>query len=446
MRDYTAFVNEYQAHAEPGALCARWGVYERSVQELAGGLLFMADEGERDVLACSASGILEGVQLGACAVTELNHGAAEALRRAVPFTKPVRVLNRDATCGVGDRLGIASPGHIRVFEACGVAPVLAQQSMRELGLTGRTFYDVIDAATFAVFQTGFARGFGADGDHLKTFEDIAAALEAGCTMITLDCSEHIHKNAADAPGIYGGAIDFAQRVYDAFFKDSRCEADLEISIDETDAPTSPEQHRYIAGELMARGGKFATLAPRFCGEFQKGIDYIGDLARFEREIEAHAAIAREFGYKLSIHSGSDKFSVFPLIQKHVEGRFHLKTAGTNWLEAMRVVARKDPALYREAHALALESFEQARRYYHVTTNLSNIPPLEKLADEELPALFDQNDARQLVHITYGFLLGEASLKQKLYSLWRRERSAYGDALFSHIGRHIALITGKPLRG
>lgn len=444
MKEYAAFLGEYTD--DPAGACARWGVYEASVNPLAGGLVFLADAGEEDVLVCSAPGLFPGEQRDSCTVATLTHGTAQALRTLFPFTRPTRVLARNATCGVGDRLGIAGPGHIRAFEQYDVAPVFAQQSMRENGLTGRSFADVIDAVTFSVFRAGFRKGFGADGDHLKTFEDISAALEAGCTMITLDCSDYIHKEATSAPDIYNDAIAFAARVYAAFFEGGRYAADLEISIDETDTPTTPAQHRYIAQELSARGVRFASLAPRFCGEFQKGVDYRGDLVQFEREIAVHADIAREYGYKLSIHSGSDKFSVFPLIAKHTNGSVHLKTAGTSWLEAMKVVAAKDPALYREAHARALECFEAARKYYHVTTNLSNIPPLAALADDELPALFENGDARQLIHITYGFLLGDAALKQRLYTLWRRERQAYSDALCSHISRHLAAITGKPLRG
>ncbi|HPK15973.1 MAG TPA: tagaturonate epimerase family protein [Clostridia bacterium] len=445
MRDYTGFIREYASGA-PRLDCARRGVYPGSVNALEGGVVFMADEGEEDVLVCTHPGLFAGQERGGLTVAPLNHGSADVLRRLFPFAKPAPVLSRDATCGVGDRLGIASPGHIRAFEASDVSPVLAQQSMRELKLTNRSFADVIDAATFSVFRAGYRGGFGADGDHLKTPEDIFLALETGCSMITLDCSDHIRREAPDARGIYGGAIAFAKRIYDEFFAAGGYAAELEISIDETDAPTSPEQHRFIARELLSRGVKFATLAPRFCGEFQKGIDYIGGLAQFEREIEIHAGIAREHGYKLSIHSGSDKFSVFPIIAKHVQGRFHLKTAGTSWLEAMRVVAETDPALYRACHAKALASFGEAKQYYHVTTNLGNVPPLETLSDGALPALFEDPDARQLIHITYGFILGDGTLRARLYALWRRERRAYSDTLFAHIGRHLALIAGKPLRG
>jgi hypothetical protein len=187
------------------------------------------------------------------------------------------------------------------------------------------------------------------------------------------------------------------------------------------------------------------MAPRFCGEFQKGVDYIGDLEQFEKEIDIHAKIARHFGYKLSIHSGSDKFSVFSLIGKYTKGNFHVKTAGTNWLEAMRAVAKCDASLYREIHKFALSMFGEAKKYYHVTTDLDNIPDVDSLADSELVDLFTQNDARQLIHITYGFILnakdesGAFRFKNKLYRLWRQEEEVYSEMLYRHIGKHLALL-------
>jgi hypothetical protein len=190
------------------------------------------------------------------------------------------------------------------------------------------------------------------------------------------------------------------------------------------------------------------MAPRFCGEFQKGIDYIGDLSQFDKEIKIHAVIARHFGYKLSIHSGSDKFSVFPSIGRETRGIFHVKTAGTNWLEAMRAAAVIDPGLYREVHAYALSAFDEARKYYHVTTDLGKIPALDTLADEELPGLFSNNDARQLIHITYGLILnkknpdGSFSFKDRLYKLWSDHEDVYAEALVKHIGKHLDLLGVK----
>ena len=187
----------------------------------------------------------------------------------------------------------------------------------------------------------------------------------------------------------------------------------------------------------------ATIAPRFCGEFQKGIDYIGDLAQFEKEFAGHAAIARKFGYKISVHSGSDKFSVFSIVGKYTEGVFHLKTAGTNWLEAMKVIAEHEPSLYREIHQYALdEAFVEARKYYHVTTNLNNIPALSTLSDEELPALFQNNDSRQLIHITYGLILNEKNpdgsfaFKDRMYAAWRKYSEELDTNIANHIGHHL----------
>ncbi len=177
------------------------------------------------------------------------------------------------------------------------------------------------------------------------------------------------------------------------------------------------------------------------GEFQKGIDYIGDLDQFEKEFKIHADIAERFGYKLSIHSGSDKFSVFPIIGRYTGGRVHVKTAGTNWLEAVRVIAENDPSLYRDIHAYALEKFEEAKEFYHVTTDLSKLPELAQMSDQELGELLEINEVRQLLHITYGFILqdkkdGRYIFRDKLYKFWDDHDKEYRRALEEHIGRHI----------
>ena len=388
---------------------------------------------------------------GTCAAGEgffpLDHANTALLRKLFPFCAPKPVLTSVRSFGVGDRLGIATPGHLRVFEKYDALPILAQQSIRELTLTGRTFGDVLDCATRAVFREDFQKGYGADGDHLKTIKDIDTALAAGMPMITLDLSDVMNAAAGEFKRtclIYCKAIDHAVAIYKKHVEGRP--VDFEVSIDETMTPTTPVQHYFVANELTRRGVKIATVAPRFCGEFQKGIDYMGDLAQFEREMAVHAAIARKFGYKLSIHSGSDKFSTFPIIGRLTNGNFHVKTAGTNWLEAMRVVAMCDPALYREIHAYALDTaFAEARKYYHVTTDLGKIPALDTLKDDELPGLFDQNDARQLIHITYGLILtvkgedGAFRFRDRLFKLWRAHDEEYAQRLERHIGRHLELL-------
>ena len=463
-------------------------IYEKSLCTENGCTAFLADAGERDVLVARDGFGFSGKRLRAdgedWVVCELTHENAEVLRRRFTFTAPSPVLRQRRTVGVGDRLGLAAPGHIRVFEKYDAYPVLAQESIRELTLTNRSFAEVLDCASWGVFRAGYRRGFGADGDHLKNAEEVADAIGSGYTMITLDCSEHIRNDVGalsdeavlaqyqpdrqreerylnrcfqvngtarsfDAMGfyrmnlIYNEAIDFAVSIYREFFAGKERAPDLEISIDETEKPTTPAQHFYVASELLRRGVNPVSIAPRFVGEFQKGIDYIGDVTLFEREFKDHAAIADHFGYKLSIHSGSDKFSVFNIIGKYTHGRFHLKTSGTSWLEAMKVIAEQEPALYREIHQYALEeAFAKAAAYYHVTTDLTRIPALDTLTDAQLPELFSNKDARQLIHITYGLILNEKNpdgtsrFRDRLYRVWRRSAAEYACDLEKHIGKHL----------
>jgi hypothetical protein len=466
--------------------------YEKSIHTIGSSTIFMAKEGDETFIIIApkhGQTNMPPEQLGFKGKDRgygkfqvpLTHENAEVLRKLFPFTAPVRGLRKNRSFGVGDRLGIATPGHIKAFEGYDIFPIFAQQSIRELNLTNRTYEDVLDAVSFAVFREGFKQGFGADGDHLKTSKDVEYALSLGFSMITLDCSDHIKNNLSSEGllplpknygdkylnkkfaigeerilafteievqqclAVYGEAIGFAADIYNRFFKNGTYEADFEISIDETASTTTPLQHFFVAKELMDAGVSFATLAPRFCGEFQKGIDYKGDLNQFDQEVKVHAIIARHFGYKLSIHSGSDKFSVFPSIGRETRGVFHIKTAGTNWLEAMRVVTLADPAFYREIHQYALSVFDQAAQYYHVTPDLSKIPDVLILKDEDLPKLFENNDARQLIHITYGLILskknddGSAAFKDRLYKLWREHEAVYTQALVQHIGKHIALL-------
>jgi hypothetical protein len=396
--------------------------------------------------------------------------------------------------GLGDRLGLATPGHIRALENTEVFPIFAQQSVRELDMTARRYEDVIDAAAYAVFQEGYRKGYGADGDHLKSKADILKELKLGATMITLDSSEKIDGTILGAsdeelkgkyeslpaavrsyyeekylnrevslPGLqltisrdelmkdvltYHAALDFIEEVYEEIIVKYEKPLDFEISIDETATPTSPVSHYIIAQELKDRSIEISTMAPRFIGEFQKGIDYIGDLDSFRSDIESHVAIAEHFGYRISVHSGSDKFSIFPIVSAVTSGRFHVKTAGTNWLEAVEVMAENEPALYREIHAHALRSFDAATKFYHVTTDLDNVKPLETVEDQDLPLYLKNNDARQLLHITYGHILrdqdeeGSFLLREKFFQALADHEEAYMTHLDEHISRHLNLLNLK----
>ena len=473
------------------------GIYPVSIHFADGAVVAMGrDEKSRFLLILAESEdklpagfVGEAVKLdtGACGlVAPLSAENAAALRRHFPWCAPRSLRNERTSIGCGDRLGLATAGQLRAAKKFRLSPVLAQQSMRELTMTKRTFREVVDDATFMVFAEDYRNGYGADGDHLKNIPDIDTALDAGMPMITLDLSEvmnaaagewsdeevktafdalpddeqvralngYADKNyfldgetveisAADARRcavMYNKALKFAEEVHRHLKERRGDEFDLEISIDETTTPTLPAHHLYIARELMNRGVTVSSVAPRFVGEFQKAVDYIGDVAEFDRQFKVHAKIAKAFGnYKISVHSGSDKFAVYPTVGRETQGFLHLKTAGTSWLVAVEVIAAHDPALYRDMHRYAEAHFTEMLKLYHITADLRRIPPLDTLKDAELPELIHSHpDARQLLHITYGpILTGE--LRDRFFTAMHKFESAYAEALEKHFDKHFTLL-------
>jgi hypothetical protein len=430
---------------------------------------------------------------------DLSAENMECLITLFPFTKPISLGEYRITVGTGDRLGVATPGHIRAIQKYHVRPVLAQQSVRENKQTGRSFKEVVQDAAWAVFQENYQRGYGADGDHLKSLDEIKSALDAGVSMVTLDLSEKLNLEAFHYPRelvdrrfeeeidkgdaevllhlfldkefgfkgphgafsihfdqesakrnilLYQKAINFTEEVYEFIFSyfGKRHLVDFEISVDETPFPTSLENHLFFIIALSHRGVKIDGLAPRFMGEFQKAIDYRGDLNEFRKQFYGHVLIAQDYGhYKISIHSGSDKFSVFPHMGQLAKEGLHLKTAGTSWLEALRLIASVSPPLYRKMHRFALSVFNEASKLYHVTTDLNRIPKLEGLQDLELPSLLDQDDSRQLLHITYGYLLnakdenGRNLFRDEFNHILAQYEEDYWSLIERHIEKHLVAL-------
>ena len=431
-----------------------------------------------------------------------SHNASE-LRRIFPFTKP-RVMGLTPAMGTGDRIGLATPGHIRAIRKYGVFPVLAQQSIREMKRTGRSPREVIDDVTWAVFQEGYRGGFAADADHLKTEEDVKETFEAGFTMYTIDPSDYVDDEACEyslrtlkekfkrlpwdelgckedellktylgkeftiessdkmyslklsfseedllrAAVKYSAAIAHTLRLkllLDKLFNGGKY--DLELSVDETDTPTSLLEHLFIALELRRLNIHVQGLALRFVGRFEKAIDYIGDLKEFEKTFIYHVLIAKKFGpYKLSIHSGSDKFSIYPILGRHGRDMIHLKTSGTSYLESLRIIARYDPQLFREIIDYSIKRFEEDRKTYYLSTDLSKILSPSEVADHELEkAYLDDENGRQVLHVTYGSILtarredGSWLFRDRIKRVLIDNEEEYYGVIAEHIERHI-----KPL--
>ena len=410
-----------------------------------------------------------------------------ALQKRLAFLNPT-LLGLQTSAGCGDRLGLATPGHIQAVRRAGLAPILAQQSVRENERTGRTPADVMADAVWGVFETGWRGGFGADADHLKTPEALAPFVEAGYTFFTIDPGDHVDARADTAAGTdlealvralpwdalesrpadlahalcrkpleldgapcqmtkhqiwraaakYGRVVDHTVQMYRHLL--TRMEArpfELEVSVDETDTVTSLAEHIYIAAELKRLGVRWVSLAPRYVGEFEKGVDYIGDLAAFEASFKQHAAVARALGpYKLSLHSGSDKFRIYPMAAEHTLGRVHLKTAGTSYLEALRAVAMTDPDLFRRILALAVARYPEDRASYHVSARIDALPQASAMTDAALPDLLEDFHAREILHVTYGSVLNHPDLGPSLRSVLDANVSLYTTLIAKHFDRHL----------
>src|SRR5258708_25835569 len=157
----------------------------------------------------------------------------------------------------------------------------------------------------------------------------------------------------------------------------------EVSIDETDTPQNPAELFLSAAMIAGEGIPVQTIAPKFTGRFNKGVDYAGDLAQFEKEFAADLSVSafaiHEFRLpdtlKLSVHSGSDKFSRYPtitrMIKKHEAGR-HVKTAGTTWLEEIIGLAESGGeglAIAKEIYARSFERLAELTAPYRAVVDI-----------------------------------------------------------------------------
>jgi len=476
-------------------------IYEQSATAVAGGVVLAArDGGARKLVVCGTvagfdgvAGEVADVPVTVCDAHEHNMAT---LRERISWLRPA-CTGLKPSVGLGDRLGLATPGHIAADPHSGFMLVLAQQSIREMTRTERSAQQVMDEATFGVFEVGHDSGYGSDADHLKTPADVDVTARAGFTSYTIDPSDHVDDTVDQAspaelaerferlisdgvPGaeewkrVYLGRSFTAGGLTVSFDEASLVKAavkygraiahsvamathitatapvsELELSVDETDSPTSVVEHLFVAREIRNRGVRLNSLAPRFVGAFEKGVDYKGDLAEFEARLRDHVEIARHYGpYKISLHSGSDKFSVYPIVARATDGLLHVKTAGTSYLEALRVVARHDATMLREIIRFCRGRFDTDRATYHISATLDRVPEEGSLTDGDLERVYlDQDDGRQILHVTFGSVLtaregGRSVFRERLLALLNREAGAYVDVLKTHIGRHIRGLTER----
>lgn len=401
----------------------------------------------------------------------------------LPYLRP-SCFDRRPSLGCGDRLGMVSAAHVAALQKSPVFPVLAQQSPRELERTHRTLQDVLLGAVWGILESGYRGPFGADADHIKNEVFLRQARDCGFTMYTLDLSEKVDFSllVSDLENLqarflnttprekevfkrYAGrkvclgkdvtlefseeklfpilcaylpAVDEVERLW-YFLKDSLSDFDLEISLDEGSVVTAPEAHFFVAQELHERGIDFQSLAPRFPGVFEKGVDYKGSIEEFTSALCSHVAVQRNIGgYRLSLHSGSDKFSIYPVLAEETGGLFHVKTSGTSWLQALVVVAEENPELFREIYAVAFDSFEENARAYSLSFTRDDLPSdLGDLPDTLLPTVFENEKVKQALHIAYGKVLDVLGRELRDF-LFLREEKHY-QKVRENIERHLVLL-------
>ncbi len=395
------------------------------------------------------------------------------LLKDYPGMAPVP-CNQKASFGTGDRLGLVSAAHLQADSGYSIFPVISQQSPRELMRTNRSFKSVLLDAFVGVLETGWDKGYGADADHIKDEKYLLEGIEAGYSMYTLDVSDFLTDISGICPCGLSSRVESLSEISKALIKDlkgmtiagytfaenelaksaivyessmdqvinfdsilkSKLKAyDLEVSIDEGSRDTTPEDHIYVAEYLHRSGLSFTSLAPKFPGEFQKGIEYMGDADELAKSMAIHGAIAKSLGgYRLSLHSGSDKFSVYPLYALTTEGNFHIKTSGTSWLEAVRLIASTDTDFFAELYKLCLDNLIESKKAYHVYITPEHFP-----ADvpADVMAFFDLNEVRQLFHISYGVLLD--TCKDRIYEALKTNEDKHYEFVSDHIKRHLALV-------
>jgi len=367
--------------------------------------------------------------------------------------------------GVGDRFAHQAKAQLRACilaagQGVDVTPVW-NKSYREHGIVGSQPPSVLKAAQAAVQELGWAKPFHVDADHIRL--DIVDQFIDSSDFYTLDVAESIGQPASEEdvrafverhpelvgrieiPGIeepfettreeivaiankFLAAVQEAGRIYrHVAARKGEGNFIAEVSMDETDSPQTPPELLVILAAIADEKIPAQTVAPKFTGRFNKGVDYVGDVKQFEKEFNDDIAVIAYAvskydlpdNLKLSVHSGSDKFSIYEPIRRAVArtgAGIHLKTAGTTWLEEIIGLAESGGEgleLAKEIYARALEDIDALCAPYATVIDIdrSKLPSKEEVqgwtSEQFVSALrHDQTNPgynpslRQLLHVGY----------------------------------------------
>lgn len=403
--------------------------------------------------------------------------------------------------GIGDRFGQQGEAQLGAFFqmrklGVEVAPVW-NKSNREHQTVHTAPASVRAEADSAVRARGWTGPWFVDADHIN-LKSVDGFLEAS-DFFTLDVADYIGQPAsrdshaaflartrafkgtlripglaeievtdalvAEAAGKYLYAVQEAAHLYRHIAK-AKGEGNFvtEVSMDETDRPQTPLDLFFILLALAEERVPVQTLAPKFTGRFNKGVDYVGDVSAFEKEFHEDLAVIRyatqslalPADLKLSVHSGSDKFALYGPIRRALRrygAGLHLKTAGTTWLAEVTGLALADRDgldLVKGIYLQALQRFDELARPYATVIDIDAacLPSVGEIQAWDGPAFaaaLDHNPAdprynphfRQLMHVSYKVA---AELGDTYLQALRRHRTAVGALVENNLfARHL-----KPL--
>lgn len=367
--------------------------------------------------------------------------------------------------GVGDRFGHQGPAQLEAFiraKAVGIDVVpVWNKSFREHSIIGTVPSDTRVEADAAVKGCGWTGSYHVDADHIN-INNVETFIECS-DFFTLDVADYTGKAAADADiaafvekysrfagtftidGIdeeltvtkeqiteiaakYLYAVQEAAKIYRHIENVKGADNFVtEVSMDETDQPQTPIEMLFILAAISDENIPAQTIAPKFTGRFNKGVDYVGDVKQFEKEFNDDLAVIRfavnEFSLpanlKLSVHSGSDKFSIYEPIRKAIakfDAGLHLKTAGTTWLEELIGLAEaggEGLEIAKEIYAKSIDKFDMLCAPYATVIDIDKdkLPSPDEVngwdGDAYVSALrHDQScdlynpNVRQLLHVGY----------------------------------------------
>jgi len=339
-----------------------------------------------------------------------------------------------------------------------ISPVW-NKSHREHTIVGTEPVSLRDEAVNAVEAMGWQQNCYVDADHI-TFSTVDRFIDCS-DFFTLDVGDDIGQRASDAdiaafvdrhsqyigtleiPG--AGTFDVSRETIEAvattFLKAVQTAGQIyrhivakkgndfipEVSMDETENPQTPLEMFFILAAIADEGIPAQTVAPKFTGRFNKGVDYVGDVSKFEKEfnddLAAVAFAISEFGLpenlKLSIHSGSDKFSIYGPIRdalRRTGAGIHVKTAGTTWLEELIGLAEaggEGLVIAKEVYSQSLEHMDELCAPYATVIDIdaSQLPTVDEVngwSGEQYAAALRHDlsnpaynlNLRQLLHVGY----------------------------------------------